>query len=178
MADAPETLLAQAWQARRENRLADAERILLEAVELCRAAGGVPLANALTALGQIERDRGRRDAARQYYEEAVAIHRVESDPLKVAHTVRHLGDVNREDGRLDLAEPCYGEALALYRADSRTRPLDLANTLRGYAILKERTGDHDAARRLWEEAGQLYAAVNVQAGVDESSATLARLARP
>ena len=38
----------------RENRLADAKQNFVEALDLCRAEGGVALARALTGLGQIE----------------------------------------------------------------------------------------------------------------------------
>jgi tetratricopeptide (TPR) repeat protein len=177
MSDASETLLKQACQARRENRLADARQSFAEAVDLCRANGGVALARALTGLGQIERDVNRRDLARQYYEDALAIYRVKDDALRVAHTVRHLGDIHREDGRLDLAEPCYQEALGLYRANQRTGPLDLANAIRGFAILKEQIDNPEEAKDLWEEATNLYATLNIEEGVAEGSASLARLAR-
>src|SRR5882757_4470972 len=98
MSDASETLLIQAYQARRENRLADAKQRFVEAVDLCRADGGVALARALTGLGQIESDVKRLDLARQYYEDALAIYRIDGDALRVAHTVRHLGDIHRENG--------------------------------------------------------------------------------
>jgi hypothetical protein len=44
------------------------------------------------------------------------------------------------------------------------------------AILKEQTGEPEAAKPLWEEARQLYASVNVPEGVAESSKRLAQLA--
>jgi tetratricopeptide (TPR) repeat protein len=175
MSATSETRLMQAYQARRENRLADARQIFVETVDLCRVSGGVALAKALTGLGQIERDVEHRDVARQCYEEALAIYRVEGNALKVAHTVRHLGDIHQEDGRLDLAEPCYHEALDLYRADQRTSPLDLANAIRSFAILKEEIGNPEGAKRLWEEARNLYVAVNIEEGVAESSDRLSRL---
>ncbi len=171
-------LVRQADRARRENRLADAHRNLVEAVALCRQAGVQrELMQALKGLGQIERDLGRGDAARPLYEEAVAICRGEGDPLTLAHTVRHLGDIHHEAGRVELAEPCYHEALALYRSQERPPPLDVANAIRPLAILKEDAGEVEEARRLWEEARDLYAAVNVREGVTESSARLARLSR-
>lgn len=85
------------------------------------------------------------------------------------------GDILWEEGRLDLAEPCYHEALQIYRAGRRTPPLDLANAIRGLAILKEDTGVTEEAKRLWAEARSLYAAVDIKEGVAESSARLARL---
>jgi tetratricopeptide (TPR) repeat protein len=118
---------------------------------------------------------GHGSAALGPHEEAVAICRELGDPLLLAHTVRHLGDVHQDAGRLDLAEPCYHEALALYRSHGQAHTLDLANAIRPLAMLKEKNGELDEARRLWLEARGLYAAVDVQAGVAESAARLARL---
>ena len=64
MANAVDELLNQAAQARRVNRLSDAMRDLVEAVTRCRKDGDQPrLARSLTALGQIERDKGNGAAA-------------------------------------------------------------------------------------------------------------------
>ncbi len=179
MATMPEELdklLSRATQARREHRLEDARRDLVAAVEIGRrAGGGQQLAKGLAGLGQIERDLGHLERARRHYEEACAIYRNEGDALLVAHTVRHLGDICREEGRLDLAEPCYTEALAIYRGDGATAPLDLANAIRGLALLKEKVGESAQARLLWQEVRDLYAAVNVEAGVAESTRRLAVL---
>jgi hypothetical protein len=97
--------------------------------------------------------------------------------LRLAHTVRHVADIRREAGRPDLSESCYHEALNLYRNHAMTPPLDLANAIRGLAILKTDAGDTATARALWEEARDFYAAVNVEAGVAESSRRLALLSR-
>jgi tetratricopeptide (TPR) repeat protein len=177
MTDVAVRLMRQADVARQERRLADARRDLTEAVALCRrAAGQRELLQALRRLGQVERDLGRGDAALPLYEEAVALCREEGDPLLLAHSVRHLGDIHQDAGRPGLAEPCYHEALAIYRGHDRTPPLDLANAVRPLALLKERAGAVAEARRLWAEAKDLYAAVNVPAGVAECSARLANLA--
>ena len=171
-------LLNQAAHARRDNRLADAHRDLGEAVGLCRQAGAPrELVQALKALGQIERDLGRGDAAQLLYEEAATICREQGDPLLLAHTVRHLGDIHQDAGRLEPAEACYDEALALYRDHGQPPPLDLANAIRPLAMLKEATGEVEEAKRLWIEARDLYEAVHVLEGVAECSNRLARLSR-
>ena len=176
MPDSFDQLMQRATQARREHRPADAERDLIEAVAIGRKSGvRVDLARALTGLGQIERDLKRMDAALQHYEEALALFRAEGDVLKIAHTVRHAGDIHQDAGRPELAEPCYREALQLYRGDQRTPPLDLANAIRGLALLKDNAGETEEARLLWKEARELYSAVNVEAGVAESTRRLARL---
>lgn len=177
MAEAVDNLLNQAAQARRANRLSDARRDLVEAVAICRKAGDrLRLARSLTALGQIERDKGNGSVALDHYEEAVAIYCAEGEALKLAHTMRHVGDIHQDAGRLKLAEPCYDEALAIYRAHKETPPLDLANAIRGMALLKEAVGERAQAKALWEEARDLYAAEKVEAGVKESSRRIGLLA--
>jgi tetratricopeptide (TPR) repeat protein len=177
MTERSEQMRARAVQARRENRLNDARQDLIEAAALCREPGAdVDLAKALTALGQIERDLQHNDVALKNYAEAAAIYREKGDVLKLAHTIRHVGDIHRHEKRASLAEPCYREALELYRGESRTAPLDLANTLRGFAMLKDDSGEFLQAKPLWEEARDLYAAVDVKEGVAESSRRLALLA--
>ncbi len=101
MSDTVASLVRRAAHARRENRVADAHRDLIEAVALGRQAGVLrELVQALKGLGQIERDLGRGAAARPLYEEAVDLSREEGDPLVLAHTVRHLGDIHQDAGRL------------------------------------------------------------------------------
>ena len=111
------------------------------------------------------------------YTISVSLARVLGDPLVVAHRVRHLGDAYRHLGRADLAEPSYQEALSIYRQHQGAKPLDLANALRGFAILKQSLGAREESRRLWQEAHDLYLKLNVTAGVAESAAKLATLDR-
>ena len=185
MADAISTLLSRARRVRFKNP-ADAKRELVEAVALARRSKDqLQLAQALTALGQIERDLHHSNEVLHHYEEAAAIYRLADHrladyraadtPLKLAHTIRHIADIHRHEGRMEPAESCYQEALAIYRAHAETQPLDLANALRGFALLKEITGDKQTANSLWEEAGKLYASVNVEAGVAESQRRVALL---
>ncbi len=177
MSEATENLRRRALQMRRENRLDDARRDLLEALNVCRESGDeIDLEKTLTALGQIERDLHHTDAALEYYGEATAIYRKDDDPLRLAHNVRHLADIHRHEGHMDVADECYREALDIYRNNDKTSPLDLANAIRGYAIMKQETGAMLQAKSLWEEVRKLYASVDVEAGVAESSRRLAAIA--
>jgi tetratricopeptide (TPR) repeat protein len=179
MSEESEKLRLLARDARSGNRPQDARQHLIESVALSRAAGDpIDLAGALTALGQIERDLSRNDVAVQHYGEAMELYRSTADIQRLAHTIRHLADIYRHERQSDKAEHCYREALDLYRADAKTPPLDLANAIRGFAILRQDAGHREEAKELWKEARELYAAVNVEAGVTESVRRLALLAEP
>jgi tetratricopeptide (TPR) repeat protein len=153
-----------------------ARRLYADAVSSCRTAGRPDqLTRALKGLGQIERDLGENNVALKLYEEAVTICRGESDSLLLAHTIRHVGDIHQDAGRPELAEPCYQEALTIYRNHEETAVLDLANTVRPLALLKEENGEVEGAKRLWAEAKDLYAKANVPEGVAGATRALARL---
>jgi tetratricopeptide (TPR) repeat protein len=178
MNDAIEKLLTQAAQARREKRLADAHRDLVQAVSIARHTNDRrELARTVTELGRIDRDMANRDAALGAYQEAAAIYRELGDELKLAHTVRHVGDIHWDAKRASAAEPCFHEALALYATHPETPPLDLANAVRPLALLKDDAGESEEADRLWEKAKNLYKSVNVLPGVVECAGRLALIAR-
>ncbi|MGB7761633.1 MAG: tetratricopeptide repeat protein [Bryobacteraceae bacterium] len=177
MSDAPHDLIASGYEARRRGRLDDARRLFSEAVEHCRgAADQAVLARSLTGLGQAERDLKNNVQALQYYGEAARIYRSLPDPLLFAHTIRHVGDILRHEGSMEQARTCYEDALAVYRDHADTPVLDLANSLRGFALLSVDAGETERAKALWQEARALYFAANVQPGVQESDAQIERLA--
>ena len=107
----------------------------------------------------------------------VAGARAGDDPLRLAHRVRHLGDAYYYAGRLAAADACYVEALGIYRSHERSAPLDLANAVRSFAVLKDEIGADEEAEPLWQEAHDRYLSLNASAGVAESAARLGLLAR-
>lgn len=176
MTESPETLIAEGYRARREKRLENARQLFLRAIELSGDADQpLLLAQALAGAAQIHRDSGDLEASLKSYRDALAIYRAERLPLQIAHTVRHVGDVLRSAGRLSEAEPCYEEAVLIYRHSATTAPLDLANALRGFALLRGSLGDAESARLLWLDAKELYEQEAVDAGVAESERHLALL---
>jgi tetratricopeptide (TPR) repeat protein len=173
----PEKLIASGYKLRKELRPEEAHEIFLEAVRLSRkAVDPALLASSLIGLGQIERDLKNSHAALQYYREAVDILRSEPKQLRFAHAIRHLADILREDGSPKDAAVYYEEALKIYGEHAETPRLDLANALRGFALLKGGIGENEEAKSLWREARSLYQSVNVQAGVEESERRIAALA--
>lgn len=124
-------------------------------------------ANELRGLAESARRRRDLPSAQKLYEEASSLLRGSPDRMRFAHTVRHLGDVYVEMKNWSGAESCYIEALEIYRGQPAARILDFANALRSYAVLKDKTGRAMESRQLWAEAGVLYKAEAIQAGVEE-----------
>lgn len=172
-----ERLLQRARVARREDRAGEARRELTEAVRRCRdyRGPGLLLAEALAGLGQIERDRNELQTALQYYTDAANLYREYSQGMAQARAIRHAADIESELGDTVESARHYEEAVAIYRSDPSTAPLDLANALRGWALLQQQAGAKDGALELWEEARRLYAAAQVDVAVAECSRRVAEL---
>lgn len=176
MSEITNEMMVRAAEAKKAGQLAAARDLVIAAVVLLRQEGArIPLAYALRELGEVERGLPGTDGGVGAYREAVAILREEDGGRKLAHAIRHLGDIYRHAGEWAEAENCYREALELYRAHPEVPPLELANALRGAALLKENTGQSDEAIDLWEEAHHLYVSAGIAVAVEETSRRLARL---
>ena len=183
----PDALIAAGYRARRKNQPAEAKDAFAKAVNISRKLGEKSagahflLAESLTGLGQIERDLGEIPAALQHYQEAAEVYRSLDETLALAHALRHVGNILRSSGDAMQAVGCYDKALLIYRGHPETSALDLANTLRGYALLKADTGHVQAAIAFWQEARALYVragketGLDHQPGIDESDRQIARL---
>ena len=132
------------------------------------------MAEAQSGLAQAERAIGNLEAAAHHYANAVALYRELGLRDRLAYALRHQADVLREMGKVVEAEPLYREAESIYRPLGESATLDLANTLRGLALLNESGGKTSAAKALWQEARELYSKCNVEAGVAECDQKLSR----
>jgi hypothetical protein len=81
--------------------------------------------------------------------------------------MRHLADILRETGRPREAAPFYSESIGFFRK-SGEYPLQLANALRGQALLQGDLKDFSGSLQSWAEAKALYQMTNVDAGAAES----------
>jgi tetratricopeptide (TPR) repeat protein len=173
MAETFQEQFARGYQARREDRLADSRAIFLKAVRSASEEGDRPsLAEALCGLGQAERGIGNLEAARHHYAGAAVLYRQIGPPERLAYAIRHEADILREACLPAEAEPLYLEAEGIYRQQGEVATLDLANTLRGLALVNESLHRPDASRLLFEEARELYTKCNVEAGVAECNKKL------
>jgi len=178
--------LERGERARRAQRLPEALAAFTEAVAALRPADqAAELAHALTRQAQIHRDLHDDAAAEPPQAEAVAIYRRLGDNRGLADALRHLGDILGEAGRGEAAAPLMDEMLALYRSRDDVAPLEMANVVRSAAVHAGRIGDRQAARDLWREARDRYAALDevfrqltgrdINPGVEESDRRLAAM---
>jgi len=166
----PESLLELARIAKKERRLEEAAELFRKALTECVPSDSPALCATLyEELAYVERNLQDLNTSLKLYRQASRVYRDLDSPLKAAHTMRHAADILREQKKLDEAGPLYAEALEIYRKHKDTPPLDLANAIRGFALLKEDVGDRTEALMLWREARDLYELTGIEAGVLESS---------
>ena len=166
----PESLLDHARSAKKEHRLEEAAELFRKALTECVPSDCPALCATLyEELAYVERNLRDLDTSLKLYRQASRVYRDLGNPLKAAHTMRHAADILLEQKRQDEAAPLYAEALEIYRGQEDTPPLDLANAIRGFALLKEGVGDRTQALSLWREARDLYELNGIQAGVSESN---------
>jgi tetratricopeptide (TPR) repeat protein len=172
----PGEWITSGYQARRDRRLDDARSCFKQALGLSGRSGDrIQTAKAHAGLGQIERDGNDIGASLKHYQLAVELYRKENAPLALAHTIRHVADILLDAGNLETAQRHYEEALAIYCAHEETPPLDLANALRGYALLMEKSHKAEEAAMLWRQTKALYEQLGIEAGVTECRSHIAFL---
>ena len=132
-------------------------------------------AGEVVSRGYQARKEGRLSEARAQYTIAAKLYYQRNDVLSYAHTIRHIADIYQQELNPLSAKPLYEEALEIYRGNLNTKLLDLANTVRPYALLLEQQGDSSAALKFWEEARNLYGSLRIEEGVLECSRHITQL---
>jgi tetratricopeptide (TPR) repeat protein len=169
-------LIAHGRAARDNGRLDDAKDCFVAAVAQGRKTRDqTQFVQALTELGQLDRQLGNLTSALKHYLDVVAIYRAQKNSLLLAHAVREVADIYREQGQVDKAVPFYQEALEIYRLQELAPPLELADSLRGYALLAADTADPEETMMLWYEAMAHYAEAGSADRVAECQSQIAFL---
>jgi tetratricopeptide (TPR) repeat protein len=125
--------------------------------------------------GYQARKEGNLPVAQEHYGEGARLHRESGDLLAYAHAIRHIADMYQDEKDFGAARSLYEEALEIYRSNLHTKLLDLANTVRPYALLNEEQGNLGLALDLWTEARSLYGSLRIGEGVSECATHVARL---
>ena len=126
----------------------------------------------LVGAARAARDKGEPAEAEALYRRAATFAESQGLPVALAFARRHISDLARLRGAPNEALDTAQAAAEAYRRVVVARTLDLANALRLTALALTDLARMEEARSAWREAGVLYEACGVQAGVDECAARL------
>ncbi len=159
----------------KENRLHLAIMELEAALELCEEYKiNKEQRQTWSLLANIYQDLGRHTKSLESYKNALTLAEVESEEEQIAHLSRNIADVEYEIGDLKSSMSHYEKAIKYYRNLSKYS-LNYANTIRGFALLKEKMVDYADAKKLWKEAKSIYEGLKVETGIKECVSRLKKL---
>lgn len=172
--DKIDALLAEAWSKRNREHYGIAKSIVDEAFKICKKDDHDSLGKIFHIYRQISFDQQSFDKALGYNISSVGHYKKTKNQSKIAHSIRHLADVQFQLGQLNKAEKNYQLSINLYRTIGSSH-LDLANALRGFAILLEKKDKLREAKKVWEETKELYQKCDIVAGIQEADDKLENL---
>lgn len=124
-------------------------------------------ADSLVERGRLARGEKRNADAAEFYEQAAKIFERLGIVTRSMHCLRHSAEIWLQAGEAARAQQQIAVVLQTYR-EHGADDLEMANTLRVSALVQEAAGDTASARSLWTEAREIYAAEEVQAGIEEA----------
>jgi tetratricopeptide (TPR) repeat protein len=169
-------LLEEAWNKRRVGSYEEARDLVKNAEELSKDDDYNTLGRISHVYMQFESDHDNLPKALEFCQQSLRFYQKANNSDKIAHSTRHIADLQRELGNDADSESNYREAIGIYKANSQTNIGDLANALRGFALVLEKRGKSSEAKTAWQKTKELYEACNLQAGVDEANQKLDSLA--
>ncbi len=167
--------LEDAWSRRREGNYEEARAQVLKAGEACRDDDYNTLGRVYHIYMQLEYDRDNFDDALVLCRKSVAFYEKSGDTDKIAHATRHLADLLCAVGNYAESESKYRDAIKLYDDSTLSHRGDIANALRGFAIVLEKGNKRQEAIAIWGRVRESYRECKLQAGVDEANQRLAAL---
>jgi len=168
-------LLEQAWAYRREGNFKAARDLVENAHKLCKDTDFEYIARIFHIYAQFESDLENYPSALELNQKSLSFYEQIDNPDKKSHSMRHIADIHRRLGNYGESEKSYQQALTIFREYSRARQSDLANMLRGLALVSENLGKTAQAIEAWQEAQSIYQQLGLQNGVDEAAKKIAQL---
>ena len=151
-----EALLSKAWDLRRNGKYSQVLSSLKAASQICRDDDFYSQGRIFHIYMQIEADQDQPKKALELCKKSLLFYRKTKDPQRIAHSVRHVADLETRLKLYQNAEGHYLEALQIYRNHENSGLMDLANALRGYAILLSLINKKEEAILTWKEAKEIY----------------------
>lgn len=167
-----EELLEEAWNQRRVGNYKKARELVEQAELLTQDDDYNSLGRIFHVYAQFQSDHDDLHRALELYKRSLEFYRKANNPDKIAHSTRHIADNQRELGKDADSERNYREAVSIYKSTTQTYAGNLANALRGLALILESRSKIPEAIAAWEETKDLYRQCNLQDGVDEAQRNL------
>ena len=161
-------LLEEAWNQRRVGNYEKARELVERAKERTKDDDYNSLGRIFHVYAQFHSDKNDLPKALEMYEQSLEFYRKADNRDKIAHSTRHIADNQRELGQDENSERNYRLAVGIYKSNTRTFAGDLANALRGFAIVLESRNKIPEAIAAWEETKDLYRECDLQMGQDEA----------
>ncbi len=154
LAQATESWLLRARLLTTKFSFAEAEKSYEEAVRTSPED-----LDALFAFAYFLKSLNKHGAARQHYEQCLALARVKGDSNIIATTLNNLGVLHSDQNRMEEARKAYDEALATYRQLARSNP----DTYLPYVarVLWGMGGMHAAMNQPAEARGAFAASIEI-----------------
>ncbi len=173
--DEIQSLLAQAWKARGLGDYERAKKKVDAAHSQCKVSDHDLLGRVFHIYMQFEYDQNEFEAALGLARQSLDHYEKGGNPHQLAHSRRHIADLMLHLDRLESAEKEYQQVIQIYRSLANFHEMDLANALRGYALLLEKKNKSIEAVIVWKEARGLYDKYKIAEGVQEADQHLAKL---
>jgi tetratricopeptide (TPR) repeat protein len=143
----------------RQGALTQWEHLVVTSIELCRREGNkADEASLLDHLGELKRDQGEWAQAAVYHETASRLHALLGDTARSARALTNLGQVYWLQRKYEEATRILKRALDGFRTCEDADGQAFAHAMLGLVRFEQLQWDealahHQAAHRLWSEAG-------------------------
>ncbi len=168
-------ILAKAWKLRNGKKYNEALVLIDQARDVVKGGDHENIGNIFHVHAQILEDQKVLTYAFESRKYALAKFRKTGNELRIAHESRHIADLLVKMSQLEEAHLHYFHSLEVYRKLENPDSLNLANTLRSFALLLEKRNEKGKALGLWTEARDIYEKNGIEEGVEEANEQIARL---
>ena len=124
---------------------------------------------------QHEYDHDNLLKALEYNNKSISYYTKDKNLDKIAHSIRHRADLQKALGQFENAESNYLKAIRIYKEQLQAFNGNLANALRGYALVLEKRKRFKKAIMVWEEIKAIYAKHQFSEGTIEANHKISQL---
>lgn len=167
--------MISAWKYRRDGDYKTAGSLVDQAIQLAPDDDYANRGRAFHILAQFEADQDEYKTALNYYQQSLAFYEKTPFKDKVAHSLRHVADTFYSLNEIEEARSRYENVLEIYSAQEETNDVDMANALRGYALVLEKQDEKAAAVKEWSTILTIYEKYNLKSGITEAKSKIDQL---